>query len=456
MVATFACLVVVGCSRPAPPSMRARPNVVLVVIDTLRADHLGAYGYARARTARLDAFAARGTRFGLARSTSSWTLPSTASILTGRYPVDHGAERMTLKLNEKQLMLAEMLAAAGYDTAGFSANAAVVTPESGFAQGFDRFDVLARRGDQSGADPVWPSNEQKPDATADVVTDAALEWVASRPTTNGPYFLYVHYFDPHSTYSPPPAYAEAFGVRSGDPLRGPAQALVMMKKALAEHELATLRALYDAEIAFTDREIGRLLDGIGFGRRHDIIVVITSDHGEEFGEHGRMQHTKTLYEEVLRVPLLVGGADLPTGRVVEAPVSLVGVFPTIAELAGVEVPSGLPGRSFVPVLRGAEPAPAPVFAELSWGRVHRAAVVDGSWKLLLDQGFVPTLYDLATDAGETTPRNQNQAARTGALQKAIGEHNKAGFRARAAAPPVALALDAERRERLRQLGYVVD
>ncbi|MCC6764275.1 MAG: sulfatase [Deltaproteobacteria bacterium] len=456
-VVVAAGLAVLGCA----PGPAALPDIVLVVIDTLRADHLGSYGHGRAQTPRLDDFAARGTRFSMARATSSWTLPSTASILSGRYPAEHGAERMTLMIGEKQLMMAEMLAAGGYDTAGFSANAAVVTPESGFAQGFGRFDVLERRGEQSGPDPVWPSSAQKPaqpDATADVVTDAALAWVSSRAAASHPYFLYVHYFDPHASYSPPRAYAEKFGVRSDDPLRGPGQALVMLKKTLTDQELATLRALYDAEIAFMDHEVGRLLDGLGFGRRRDVVVVITADHGEEFGDHGRMQHTKTLYEEVLRVPLLIGGGDFSSGQVVAAPVSLVRIFPTIAELARVAPPSGLPGRSLLPVLRGAAPAPEPetVFADLPSGAVHRAAVVDGSWKLVLDHGFAPVLYDLAADAGETTQRNQSQGARATALQKAIGEHNKICYRARAAAPPVPITVEPDRRERLRQLGYVVD
>jgi arylsulfatase A-like enzyme len=187
-----------------------------------------------------------------------------------------------------------------------------------------------------------------------------------------------------------------------------------------------------------------------------MVVVVTADHGEEFGDHGRMQHAKTLYEEVLRVPLFVAGGDLPTGRVVDTPVSLISVFPTIAELARAEPPPGLPGRSLLPVLRGGALASEPMFADLPSGAVHRAAAIDGSWKLVLDHGFVPKLYDLASDAGETTPKNQSEGARSVAMQKAIGEHNKACFRARVAAPPVARALDAERRERLRQLGYVVD
>ncbi len=446
-----------GCSRVTGEG--AKPNIVLIVVDTMRADHVGSYGYAKPVTPRLDELAAHGTRFSRARAASSWTLPSVASILTGRYPAEHGAERMTLVLNDQQTMLAETLAAAGYDTVGFSANAAVVTPESGFAQGFGRFEVLEKRGPQSGPDPVWSGNPKQPagpDATADVVTDAALAWLASRGGATRPYFLYVHYFDPHASYSPPVPYAEKLGVRADDPLRGPAQPLVMLKKTLTPEELATLRGLYDAEIAFTDHEIGRLLDGLGFGRTHDTVFVMTADHGEEFKEHGGMQHARTLYEEVLRVPLLVAGGDFPAGRVVDAPVSLVSIFPTLGELAHAELPPGLPGRSLVPVLRGAAPALDPVFADLPFGGVHRSAIVDGTWKLMIDHGFAPKLYDLSSDPTESTPRNQDQAARTMAMQKAIGDHNRISMQARAAAPPVQRNLDANRRERLRQLGYVVD
>jgi len=444
-----------GCSRA--PGAAAKPNIVLIVIDTLRADHVGSYGYQKPVTPRLDEFAARGTRFGLARAPSSWTLPSVASIHTGRYPAEHGAERMALALSDKQVTLAKMLGAAGYETAGFSANANVVTPDSGFSQGFGRFDVLEQRGPQSGPDPVWAGNVKRPpgpDATADVLTDAALAWLASRSAPNRPYFLYVHYFDPHASYSPPVAYAEKFGVHADDPLRGPAQPLVMYKKVLTAQELATLQALYDAEIAFTDHEIGRLLDGLGFGHTRDTLFVVTSDHGEEFEDHGRMQHAKTLYEEMLRVPLFVAGLDLPAGRVVDAPVSLVSVFPTIGEIARAELPPGLPGRSLVPVLRGAAPAFDLMFADLPAGMAHRSAVVDGSWKLLLDHGFMPVLYDLASDPAESTPRNESEPARVAALQKVLGDHVRTSMEARGAAPPVQRVLDADRRERLRQLGYV--
>lgn len=445
-----------GCTRTP-----ARTNVVLVVIDTLRADHLGCYGYARAQTPKLDALAARGARFTAARAASSWTLPSVASILTGRYPAEHGAERLVSVLSDDQVTIAETLAGAGYETAAFSANVSLVIPESGFAQGFERFDVLEGTLDPNrSADPVLVrdgTNRAAQAASADSVTDAALRWLGSRQHPERPYFLYVHYFDPHASYTPPAAYAERFGVAADDPLLQHGQGFVTFgSKPPAAPELAKLVALYDAEIAFTDHEVGRLLDGLGPAA--ETVVVVTADHGEEFGDHGGMLHGKTLFEEMLRVPLLVAGADLPAARVVDAPVSLVSIPATLAELAKVAKvapAAGLAGRSLVPALRGTPEAPVTIFADLApTGATHRAAAIDGAWKLILNRGFAAALFDLASDPGEHTSLHQSNGERTMALQKALGEHNKAGYKARAAAPPKERALDADRRERLRQLGYV--
>ncbi len=446
-----------GCSR-AP----TRPNVVLVVIDTLRADHLGCYGYARAETPRLDALAASGTRFAAARAATSWTLPSVATILTGKYPVEHGVEHLTSVLSENQVTVAETLAAAGYETAAFSANVSLVIPESGFAQGFERFDVLeATAGANPAADPVLVrdgTNRAAQAATADGVTDAALAWLHARAPSPRPYFLYLHYFDPHASYTPPVAYAERFGVHGGDPLLARGQGIVTVSfKPPAADELAKLVALYDAEIAFTDHELGRLFDGLGIGGEHarDTVVVVTADHGEEFGEHGGMLHGRTLFEEMLHVPLLIAGADVPAGRLVDAPVSLVSLAATLAEIGKATPPAGLAGPSLVPAMHGAAPAPAMIFATLAQRTsIHRAAVIDGAWKFVLTNKFAPALFDLATDPGEHASLHERQGPRVTVMAKAFGERNKAWTKARAATPPQQRTLDAARRERLRQLGYV--
>jgi arylsulfatase A-like enzyme len=264
----------------------------------------------------------------------------------------------------------------------------------------------------------------------------------------------VHYFDPHATYAPPGAYAEKLGVRRDDPLLAGGQNIVTFRsKPPGEKEIATLVALYDAEIAFTDAEIGRLLDGLGFGKLGKTVVVLTADHGEEFGDHGGMLHGRTLFEEMIHVPLLVAGGDLPSGRVVDTPVSLVSIAATLAELAEATPPADLAGRSLVRALHAAPDTPTMVFAELATtNAVHRGAAIDGTWKLVLNRGFVPSLYDLATDPAERTSLHESQGERRTILQKEIGAHNKVGSKARAAAPPMERSLSANRREGLRQLG----
>lgn len=432
---------VLGCTRE--PS---RPSLVLVVIDTLRADHVGAYGYQRPTTPRLDELAARGARFTAAHAATSWTLPSVVSMLTGTYPAEHGVDVADATLNEKRATIATVLHAAGYETAAFSANVAFLTDAQGIGRGFDRFENVL----PAGEDPFNAG------AGADRVTDAALAWLAARGTARAPYFLYVHYFDPHGPYYPPQEYAARLGVAADEPMYvDPSRTTyAMLGTVPGEHDLATLRALYDGEIAFTDAEVGRLVDGLRRGSTDGPIVVVTADHGEEFGDHGGMQHGRTLFEEVLHVPLVVAGGSAP-GLVVDTPVSLVSLAATFAEYAGVVPAPSFVGSSLAPALRGQPLTPTVLFADLGTpGAQHRMAAIDGAWKLVLNRGFVPSLFDLTADPRETTSRDVDEAAKTTALQKAAGEHNRISFKARATAPPVKQAIDAKRGSRLRALGYL--
>lgn len=430
-----------GCNREP-----ARPSLVLVVIDTLRADHVGAYGYPRPTTPRLDELAARGARFSAAHASTSWTLPSVVSMLTGTYPAEHGVDMADASLNEKRATITTVLQAAGYETAAFSANVAFVTDAQGIAHGFDHFETVV----PAGEDPFNGG------AGADRVTDAALAWLGSRTKPRVPYFLYVHYFDPHGPYHPPKEYAARLGVAPDEPMYAdPGRTTpAMLGNVPGEQDLATLRALYDGEIAFTDAEVGRLLDGLRGAAGDGPIVAVTADHGEEFGDHGGMQHGRTLFEELLHVPLLVFGGSAP-GLVVETPVSLISLAATFADYAGVVPAPAFVGSSLVPVLRGQPMAPTMLFADLSTPTgQHRVAAIDGSWKLVLDRGFAPSLFDLGTDPHEAVSRHQTEKSKTMALQKAASAHNKTSFKARGTAPPVKNTIDAARGSRLRALGYI--
>lgn len=404
----LACLPVllVACGRPFDP---AHEDIVLVVVDTLRADHLGAYGYGRGTSPRLDALARQATVFDSAWSAAPWTLPSVMSIMTSRYPSSHRVENDGLKLASDVPTLAETLNKAGYATGGFVAHV-YVSSAFGFDRGFQVFDDfgLSRPGYrlEAGMEP-----------TADKVTDAALAWLGRQGRK--PVFLLVHYFDPHWPYDPPERYRTLFP----DAYAGPLDArydsisryLDPMVTIPADYR-EFLIDRYDGEIRFVDDEIGRLLDGIAAsGRAPRTWVIVTADHGEEFKDHGSMGHGRRLYEETVHVPLVIGrpaaGAAPPHARPdpagrVSVPAGGIDLFPTIAALAGVPTPAGLQGESLVPLLRArpggpggaGPPADRPLVCETIRLNAHLKAVRRERLKLIqsMDENRAE-LYDLAAD-----------------------------------------------------------
>lgn len=462
-----ACVVAVVIATACEPPPSPKPSVVLIVIDTLRADHLGAYGYDKPTSPRLDALAREGARFANARATSSWTLPSVGSMLTGLYPAAHGAERNNTALAAEADTLPEAFQDAGYLTAAISANPAFVTPLQGFAQGFDEFTVKRgrvseprrQRGDTTPSDPWLQSMVEV--ATGEEITASALAWVAGHDHAPAPYFLYVHYFDPHAGYFPPVEYATRFGVAEDDPIRGDAQwPLLLSFKAPADpRDTAKLMQLYDAEIAYTDVQVGALIDGIRARTKRPTYFIVVSDHGEEFDDHGGIQHGRTLYDELLRVPLLVVGPGIAPASVVKAPVSLVGLWPTLSDLVGLRQPPRADGASFAPLARGGKPARSQnLFADLEArfrndGLVHRRAVMNDTWKLLMGPTRpVPQLFDMLVD-----PKEKAEASEPGPrqmLRAILNTHETASQQSRRAQPPEKIELTRERRDRLKALGYL--
>lgn len=443
---------------------RVQPNVVIVVIDTLRADHLGCYGYERPTSPYIDALAARGVRFANAHAPSSWTAASVASILTGLYPAEHGVETSTSVLNDQVPTIVEAFRRARYATAGLSANPVFVGPEMGFTRGFDRFEKL--HGPSVKADqavkmiPVDAFFQRFVEvATADRMTDAALAWIAQQRAKTAPYFLYVHYIDPHADYFPPRAYAARFGVPADAPLAGVAQRpLLRSYKAPSDPaDLATLVGLYDAEIAFTDQHVGRLIAGIEKEERPTLIVV-TADHGEEFGEHGRLLHAVTLWEEQLRVPLVMAGAGVPSEKVIDDPVSLVSLWATVAAVAGVPPPPPRTGVSLASFGSGKRSMQMPVFADLErpspgLDHFHHRAIVDGDWKLVETTDQQRKLFDLHRDPREQTDLGSKQPDRSGTLMAVLQARNAAAAMAKSRMTPGSASVSAERREQLKALGY---
>lgn len=445
-----AAVAAVGCSQTAADDA-PQPSIVLVVWDTVAARHVGCLDPDGGPTPHLDRLAADGILFRHAHTTAPWTQPAVATILTGRWPSRHGVLRLFDVLGEEQHSLAEQLGAAGWATAGVVSHE-LLEARFGVAQGFGSWNADAVAGHAG--------------ITSEQVTDLAVDWLRRRP--DGPFFLLVHYFDPHMLYHDH-AFFELTGGYDG-PME-PAMGVWAMRDArdrMSGDDAAFLRALHREEVAFTDHHTGRLLAALDELAADDPpIVVVTADHGEEIMEHGWIGHTRTLYDELVHVPLVVRIPGGPRGRVVDRPVSLVDLAPTLADLAGVTFePSSVDGRSLAPLL--AEPpdpvADVPLFAEVSFtvgpGDDARhlekvaflTAIMDGPHKLVHDlMADEWRLYDRAADPAElrdvlsTDPRTAELRRRLEAWETDRARH----------APTVPRALPgADEIERLRALGYV--
>ena len=425
-----------SCHRDAP-----RPrNVIFILVDTLRADRLGTYGYRRDTSPNVDAFAREAVRFENARSQSSCTFPSANSILTSRGPAAFlGQPDQAMGIPPGIPSLAEILRRHGFRTVAVSASAVVrktpsrFNPSAGFGRGFEEFEE----------DCVWKS--------ADCVNREAA---AHLKRGKRPLFLYLHYIDPHGPYRPPPAWRHKFAqgrpekewVRRGDPnpignwlYKG------QPNPGLTPADLRYLKDLYDEEIAYFDARFAELLAALrGSGLLDDSIVVFAADHGEEFLEHGHIKHCRTLFDSSIRVPLLlkIPGAD---ARTVSRPVQNLDIVPTLLDYLGIQAAAPFEGRSLRPLIERDASA-----NELQYGlQDSLRSASDGRFKLIQDlvSGAV-SLFDLAADPGETKDvlrRERRAYARLrGALTAWIARGEGEGG--------VRKAQEAE--EKLRSLGYI--
>jgi arylsulfatase A-like enzyme len=390
-----------GCSS-SESELAPRPNIVLITIDTLRSDRVGAYGYARETSPFLDELAAEGVRFAIAYSPSSWTVPSMASLFTSLHPDRHGVQHGLVRrgeifgqeiLDESYVLLAEILRDNGYRTFGVSANLHLA-PEFGFGQGFDRYTNLGF----AEAARIAP------------VLDAWSRELRSAPT---PFFLWIHFFDPHDPYIPHFPWFETFAPELSGEMGHPDPFWIRRLQKLAStrdretstgafrRELVLAEAAYDAEIRYVDGEIRRTLCALDI--EPDDLVIVTSDHGEEFFEHGVLGHSQHLFEEQVRIPLII---RFPAGeyrsRVIDEPVSLVDLLPSLLEYLSIPSPHEVDGRSFLPLLEsGVRPA-APVFLSVSRHEPNLRGIRQDRWKYVreLQRPRQGLLYDLEADPGE--------------------------------------------------------
>jgi len=409
IAAAFAC-----AEPPGPPAQ----GVVLVVVDTLRADHLGSYDYARDTSPTLDRFAQQGVLFR--DVTVQWpkTWASMASLMTGRFPRTTGLRLEPRVLPESLLMLSEVFADAGYETAAIVANFNVGR-STGFQQGFDHFvESWEEKWREEAAHESFKNapGRVKQYTNATLVTDQALAWLERRDRTR-PFFLWLHYMDPHGPYLPPDAYARFFtDARSHDRVASeklPAYQQQRVDGRLID-DLEHYRAQYDRLIRYFDSEFGRLLAGLETLGHGQSLVALTADHGESLGEHGYyLEHGFNAYQPTARVPLVVAMPGVvQAGRRIESPVALIDLSPTLVDLAGIEIPTSFEGRSHADVLTGrtAKITGGPIFMEAGYDvDASQRSVRDGKWKLIhvrseaerrLLTGSEYELYDLRADPDE--------------------------------------------------------
>ena len=420
-------------------SGRARkPSIALVVIDTLRADELDCYGSSVPTSPVLARLSADGVTFDDLFAASPLTTTSVATILTGLYPDEAGVRGLRFPLSSAARTLAERLSEVGY-TAGAVLSNAAAGPLYGFDQGYKEVHYENYIEDQR-----KPGASSRPTFTADRVTDRALEMV---PKLGSPFFLYVHYTDPHAPYLPPDGWAERY--LAGRPPLEESQLSQHSFHHLNPEQSERARAYYRGEVAFTDRELGRLLAGLP----PDTLVLVTADHGEEFRDHGGMGHGHTLFQELLHVPLIVKGRGLSAGRRVREPVTHADIAPTILDFAGAPQDAALSGLSLRGLLDGSarDPAPRPLFSILESATGPWRSARLGRWKLHCSPDRRLVLFDVETDPHERDNVANERGAEVAQLLAAL-DHR----RTHVIDPPAETNSeeDKERLEQIRALGYV--
>jgi len=479
-------LAAISCTPDADPSPATRAGLaergndakprwtLLISVDTLRADHLGTYGYDRATSPVIDALGREGVVFEDVTSTAPWTLPAHASMLTGLYPSHHGATGFARAMSPHLPTLATTLSGRGYETAAV-VNTTHLKPDFGVVRGFEEYRYV-----EESVDRVGPSTW---------VTDQAIEWLQERRAEPG--FMFVHYYDVHASYFSLPKYEQMFTTPYDGVVDGSGKQLYsyLLDEGFAERcrrnpqaegcrtwiadpefattpriefddaDLRRLIELYDAGVRQMDAEIGRLVD---FLRREDMLddtlLILTSDHGDEFLEHGGLLHSRDQYQELLRVPLIMRGPGVGAGVRIDTPVSLVDIVPTVLALLGEEPLAAVDGLDLSqlwqrdarsPGREGEDPfRDRPLLAEASAENL-KLAVRRGRYKLHYDRvRGTQELYDLEEDPGERVDLSQREPAIAAELRELLQARPGAGSSGEV------VELSPADRQRLEALGYV--
>jgi len=437
------------------PYRAAGHDVIVIVLDTLRADHLSQYGYPLDTSPGLKALASHSTRFDNAYAPSPWTLPSSTSINTGQHPLRHGLRHPGDVLPESATTLAERMRGAGWHTGGFSHNVNV-NPRHGFAQGFDAFTH------NTGKVNAYPNVHR--------MVTAASTWLTEEG--RGPSFVYLQPMNCHGPYKVPDSReTDLTGKRPSSGFRyyqGPMRDILSKHKLKArakvnERYLRSLREQYDVAIRYETDEVGDFLDKLTASSRfNDALVILTADHGEELFDHGGFSHGYSLHHEVLRVPLFVKLPGQTEARTVTDDVSLLDIVPTVLEVSGVGAAPGdtFDGRSLATLASGApDPgaAPRPLVFDVDWGkRVIGRGLTDGGWTLLqIDDNYegldhVTRLYNRSLDPLEQTDVSATEPAQVATM---TAELARLVTGLKGDAPPQNAMTDEDRKQ-LEALGYL--
>ncbi len=459
LVSTLGAIALGACS-PASESRESvshdtdRPNVLVIAIDTLRADKLGCYGGTRGITPNIDRLASEGARFEHAFSHAPWTLPAFASLFSSLLPPEHGAGGSLTDdfraLPESVETIAERLDSAGYSTAAI-VNVDFLSKTFGLMQGFRHVDDKF-------------SNNNRDMRNAGDTTRAALRWLDSRPKK--PFFLFVHYFDPHAEYAPPQPFRRQFAkpqdAESDGFTFGTREQIVAYRRGEIQFrplDIERAEALYDGEVAYTDAEIGVLLAGLGErGLDASTLVVLTADHGEEFLDHGGYEHGHALYDELIAVPLIVRQTSRIAPIAIPLSVGHMDVAPTLCALLGIEPSPRFRGRDLSPLLRGATLEPSTLVAYGNFWGQPLGSLRAGDFKLIHTPPHDGVsdrleLYRWAHDADEEHDLATAERARTDDFKLAL-DTELARAEQRRREPPLNAPVSAEELERLRGLGYI--
>lgn len=444
-----------GCGPVDRPGPDEGPNVLMIAVDTLRADHLGAWNYERPISPAIDSLAQAGVRFARATAPAPWTLPSIASLNTGLYPASHNLTGASDALPFEAKTLAEVLGAHGFATSAVIGNS-LLHARLGHSQGFDSYDTEEARGHDA--------------ITTPGITTRAKAELTRLAKAERPFFLSLLYYDPHYDWK-----SHGYGIadETAGLLPGQTEIHELRERAsagqLSEAERQLLIDRYDEEIRFTDAGIGELLaqlDALGLAR--NTVVIFVADHGEEFLEHGWLGHTRYLFDGMVHVPLIVSDPRQTDhhGDVIDTRVSTVSVMPTILDLVGIDPsPWAFDAPSLAGAVRGEEPKAQPLFTMVDFEAAqkrnaakaaHLEAVLMGDQKWIRPSGGRPgpfEVYDLVADPGEQAPRRVPQATPEAAEVRALFQRAHQRFSQRALPKHAAAYSEAELDE-MQKLGYL--